>query len=99
MPKDFDPEDPNELVGVNVGGGDANQALDGIVQEYLFLGWTAQQILMLFRSPYYGATHRIFLQMGAAHVKERVKQLAAQWNEGWIGEPAINQSTGDEPDA
>ena len=99
MPKDFDPEDPNELVGVNFPGGDAKQALDSIVQEYLFIGWTAQQILMLFWSPYYGATNQIFRQMGLAHVKERIKQLADQWNKGWIREPAIIQPTGDEPDA
>ena len=32
MPKDeFDPEDPLELVGVEIPGGDADEALDGIV--------------------------------------------------------------------
>ena len=46
MPKDeFDPEDPMELVGVEVSGSDPDQALDAIVQEYLFMGWKPAMIL------------------------------------------------------
>ena len=48
--KDFDPEDPEELVGVAIPGGDADQQLDCIVQEYLLMGWGFQQIMVLFRS-------------------------------------------------
>ncbi len=85
MPKDeFDPEDPLELVGVEIPGGDADEALDGIVQEYLFMGWKPLQILALFRSPHYGATHQIYRQKGEAHVKLRVQHLAQEWSRGWL---------------
>ena len=84
--KEFDPEDPMELVGVAVPEGDDDEALDGIVQEYLFMGWSQSQILFLFTSPYYGATHQIYERKGAAYVNERVQQLAERWANGWIRE-------------
>ena len=85
MPKDeFDPEDPLELVGVEVPCTDPDQVMDDIVQEYLFMGWSPAQILFLFWSPYYGATHQIYKQKGKAYVKERVQQLAEEWRQGWL---------------
>ena len=84
MPKDeFDPEDPMELVGVEVPT-DPDEAMDNIIQEYLLMGYKPEQIFFLFRSPYYGATHRIYQLKGHEYVKQRVKQLAAQWNDGWL---------------
>ncbi len=85
-PKDteLDPDDPMELVGVAMPGGDADQVLDDLVQEYLFMGWSPTQIMYLFRSPHYAATHHIYQQMGADYVKERIAQLSQQWNRGWI---------------
>ncbi len=85
--KEFDPEDPMELVGVEVPGGDADQRKDDIIQEYLFIGWTELQILFLFRSPHYAATHQIYRQRGETYVKERIHQTAEQWSRGWI--PAV----------
>lgn len=85
-PKEFDLEDPMELVGVAVPGGDDDQALDGIVQEYLFMGWSQTQIMFLFKSPHYGATHQIYERKGAAYVNERVHHLADRWADGWIRE-------------
>ena len=84
--KEFDPEDPMELVGVAVPEGNDDEALDGIVQEYLFLGWSPTQIMFLFTSPYYGATHQIYERKGAAYVSERVQRLAERWADGWIRE-------------
>jgi hypothetical protein len=84
--KEFDPEDPMELVGVAIPEGDDDLALDGIVQEYLFMGWNVTQIMFLFTSPYYGATHQIYERKGSAYVTERVHHLASQWADGWIRE-------------
>ncbi|MFQ5933118.1 MAG: hypothetical protein ACE5KI_00565 [Dehalococcoidia bacterium] len=81
--KAFDPEDPMELVGVELPG-ESDDVLDGIAQEYLFMGWSAPAILFLFRTPQYTATHRIYREKGEAYVKERIRRLADQWNQGWI---------------
>lgn len=88
MTKEFEPEDPMELVGVELQG-DTSDALDTFVQEYLLMGWDATQIMFLFRSSYYAATHQIYKTLGEVIVKERVQQLADQWRRGWIngGDP------------
>ncbi len=82
--KEFDPEDPMELVGVEILGGDADQLVDDIIEEYLFMGWTKLQIMFLFRSPHYAATHQIYRQKGERYVKERIQNVAEQWSRGWI---------------
>ncbi len=84
MPKDeFDPEDPMELVGVEVPT-DPDQALEDIVHEYLLMGFQPARIFFLFRSPYYAATYQIYRLKGHDYVKERVFSLAAEWNRGWL---------------
>ncbi len=84
MPKEFDPEDPMELVAVALPEGDPDQQIDDVVQEYLFMGWTPLQILYLFRSPHYGATHQIYRRKGHDYVKERIYSLTKQWDQGWL---------------
>jgi len=84
MPKEFDPEDPMELKAVPVPDCDSAQVLDDIVLEYLFMGWSDRQILGLFRSPFFGATHQIYQSKGHSFVEERVHHLAGQWQRGWI---------------
>ena len=99
MPKEFDPEDPMELVGVEVSGSDPEQVLDDIVQEYLFMGWKPAMILFLFRSPHYAATHRIYRLKGHDFVKQRILSLAEQWNRGWLKAEASSMPMGGTPDA
>ena len=99
MPKDeFDPEDPLELVGVEVPT-DPDQALEDIVQEYLMMGYKPAQIFFLFRSPYYGATHNIYRVRGHDYVRERIYAMAAQWNKGWLHGAAVTLPTGGAPNA
>ena len=82
--KEFDPEDPLELVGVEVPGGDADELIDGIALEYLLMGWSQARVLALFRAPFYTATHQIYQQRGHEYVKHRISALAQQWNNGRI---------------
>ncbi len=82
--KEFDPDDPMEMVAVEIPGGNVDQVLDDLVQEYLFMGHSPTEIMFLFRSPHYMATHQIYQQKGADFVKERIGQLSEQWNRGWI---------------
>ncbi len=82
--KELDPDDPMELVGIEIPEGDTDQVLDDLVQEYLFLGWSPTQIMYLFRSPHYTATHHIYQQKGGDYVKGRIGQLSQQLNQGWI---------------
>ena len=99
MTKDYEPEDPNELVGVSVPGGHSGEVLDGIVGEYLLMGWTEREIKFLFRSPHYGATHQIFRRLGEDQVNGRIHDMAEQWNNGWLKGQEESQPKGDEQDA
>ncbi|MCH8087995.1 MAG: hypothetical protein IIC81_09125 [Chloroflexi bacterium] len=83
MTKEFDPEDPMELVGVEVVG-DSDVVMEQIIQEYLSMGWSSSAIFFLFRTPNYMATHRIYKEKGDSYVKKRIKQMAEQWAKGWI---------------
>lgn len=82
--KEFDPEDPMELVGVEAPGGDADEAINGIALEYLLLGWSQARILSLFRNPLYKVTHQLYLLKGHEYVKQRISALVQQWNNGWL---------------
>ena len=73
-----------ELTGVAIPDGDPDVMLDDIVREYLFMGWSSQQIYRLFWSPYYEATHQIYKLKGADHIAARIRSLADQWQRGWI---------------
>ena len=84
MSKKFDPEDPMELVGVEIPGIDPTVMLDDIVREYVLLGWDASRILELFRSPQFGATHHLLQLKGEAYVTERVQRVVDEWNQGWL---------------
>ena len=99
MTKDYEPEDPNELVGVSVPGGHSDEVLDGIVREYLLMGWTEREIKFLFRSPNYGATHQIFRQLGEDQVNGRIRDMAEEWSKGWLRTQEPSQPKGDEQDA
>ncbi len=82
--KEFDPEDPLELVAVELLGGDTDEVIDGIALEYMLMGWSQARVLTLFRAPFYGATHQIYQLKGHDYVKQRISALAEQWNRGRI---------------
>ncbi|MEE9285839.1 MAG: hypothetical protein V3V35_08960 [Dehalococcoidia bacterium] len=84
MVKPFELDDPMGLVAVATPGQDPGQFIDEIIQEYLFLGWKPGEIFFLFRMPNYAATHRVYRQMGEAHIKDRIESLAQQWQRGWL---------------
>ena len=74
-----------ELVGVVLPDGDPDEVLDGFVQEYLLMGSSPAEIMFLFASPQYQAPNRIYRQKGHDYVQQRIRDLAAEWQEGWIG--------------
>ena len=38
--KEFDPEDPLELVTMGLPGGDTDEVIGGIALEYMLMGWS-----------------------------------------------------------
>ncbi len=77
--KAFEPEDPMELVGVSFEQQPGDEALDemacSIVEEYMRMGWTGENILRLFRNPAFKLTHNILQQRGESYVRRLVDSV------------------------
>ncbi len=77
--KVFEPEDPMELVGVSFEQTPDEEALDemacSIVEEYMRMGWTGENILRLFRNPAFKLTHNILQQRGESYVQGLVDSV------------------------
>jgi hypothetical protein len=82
MPKnECDPDDPMELSAVVVPTDeDTTDAMaECFIEEYLRLGRTAQQLLDLFRDPFYTGIHRVLLLRGEEFVRSRISETFARW--------------------
>lgn len=77
--KAFEPEDPMELVGVSFEQEPGDECLDemacSIVEEYMRMGWTGENILRLFRNPAFKLTRNILQQRGEAYVRGLVDSV------------------------
>ncbi|GMV02424.1 MAG: hypothetical protein KJZ98_17910 [Burkholderiaceae bacterium] len=88
MTKSAGIEDPMELVGVPVPGGDSRTMAECLVEEYLLLGWDERQLMLLFSRPCFRVTHRIYLEKGEAYVQALIREVGARWApDASCGEP------------
>ncbi len=77
--KDFDPDDPMALVGVELGGGSIEEMAECLVEEYIRDGWDDEQLLCLFRDPFYRATSRIYQEKGEKYVLALIGKVRQKW--------------------
>ena len=72
--KAFDPEDPFTPVGVGLDEDPDEEAFSdmawAVVEEYVRMGWSGDQIRRLFHSPFFQMAHQILLVKGEAFVEE-----------------------------
>ena len=72
--KAFDLEDPFTLVGVCLDEDPDDQALTdmawAVVEEYVRLGWTGDQIVRLFHNRFFQVAHQVLRVKGEAFVRE-----------------------------
>ena len=77
--KEFEPEDPLELVGVGLEEPPDEAALHemacSIVEEYMRMGWTGENIMRLFRNPTFHMTHNILRLKGEEYVQGLVASV------------------------
>ena len=77
-----DATDPMELVGVALpaSGPDAMRELCACVaDEFARMGCTAEEILGLFRSPFYAVAHGAWQALGDRAVEEQVLVATKRW--------------------
>lgn len=77
--KAFEPEDPMELVGVKFEQ-EPDEAVHhdmacSIVEEYMRMGWTGENIMRLFRNPAFKLSNDILQQRGEAYVQGLVDSV------------------------
>ncbi|MBI2370826.1 MAG: hypothetical protein HYV08_11430 [Deltaproteobacteria bacterium] len=77
--KQFDIDDPMEMVGVLVPDGDPELLAECMVEEYVRTGMGDEEILRLFTHPCYTGTHAIYRSRGEAYVRDLLARARARW--------------------
>ena len=72
--KTFEPEDPFTPVGVGLGEDPDEEAFSdmawAVVEEYVRMGWSGDQIRRLFHSPFFQMAHQILRVKGESFIEE-----------------------------
>ena len=79
--KDPDPNDPNMLVGV-VLSADAEATRDmayTFAEEFARLGYTREQLLWLFKNPFYGGAHGAYRALGEQETLTIIDECLNIW--------------------
>jgi len=69
-----EPEDPMNLFAFEVPG-DPELMLRYLVEEYARMGWGLEELLRLFRDPFYVAAHGLWLHYGEDELRRRLVNL------------------------
>jgi len=87
--KEFESDDPMELVGTAITCTDADIEEMGMtyVEEYIRMLWPVEEILAVFANPHYRGPHTVYRAKGAAYVR-----ILVQCATGGAGErePAVH---------
>ncbi|MDE2089200.1 MAG: hypothetical protein KGJ12_04195 [Gammaproteobacteria bacterium] len=78
--KQYEDDDPMVLVGVGVPGGDAGEAAEAFISEFMGLGLDDRALLELFKNPFYLGTHRIYREKGEQYVTALIARLRDEWS-------------------
>ena len=73
-----EPEDPLSLHATPVEG-DPEAMIRAVVQEFAWMGWPVDQILGLFRDPFYPLLHGLWLALGEEAIRERVASVVTRY--------------------
>lgn len=80
MPNDEgDSDDPMELVGVALPDGDPDELARSIVEEFIRMGVSDQELLHLFHDPFYAGPHAIWKGRGDAYVRDLITYGRKRW--------------------
>ena len=81
--QDPDPTDPNMLVGVLLPA-DAEASRDMayvFAEEFARLGYTPEQLLWLFKNPFYGGAHGAYQQLGEMKILSIIDECLNAWGQ------------------
>ena len=81
--RDPDPTDPNMLVGV-VLPADAEATRDMayvFAEEFVRLGYDREQLLRLFKNPFYGGAHGVYRALGESETLSIIDECLNVWGQ------------------
>lgn len=79
--KDPDPSDPNMLVGVMLPA-DAEATRDMayvFAEEFARMGYSREQLLSLFKNPFYGGAHGAYRSLGESEIMRIIDECLNVW--------------------
>jgi hypothetical protein len=82
MPHDeADPQDPMELVGVEVPGSEESvrELAWAVAEEFARMGHSEARLLAMFSNPFFAAAHRARCVLGQAEVTGIVREACRAW--------------------
>ncbi len=77
--KHFEEDDPFELVGIRCSGGNLDETIHMIIEEYIKLGFDENRILWLFKNPFFKFTNDIYKVKGENYIKESIEKVKKKW--------------------
>ena len=79
--KDPDPTDPNMLVGVMLpAGAEATRDMAYVfAEEFARFGYTREQLLWLFKNPFYGGAHGAYRSLGERETLSIIDECLDAW--------------------
>ncbi len=79
MAKEFDSDDPWEIVGVLVPTAPDQDATAemarALVEEFALMGYSPERLLRLFQTPFYTGDHAIYEARGEAFVRQTIDDV------------------------
>ncbi len=88
MPKnEFDFEDPLQLNGVAflTEEDTTGTMCECFIEEFMRMGYNADQVLALFRDPHYVGMNLIVEKRGEAYILEHINEIFARWGRPGAG--------------
>ncbi|MBI2167043.1 MAG: hypothetical protein HYU34_02225 [Candidatus Omnitrophica bacterium] len=83
MPKDeFDPEDPMELVGVELPAGSEEGLREmalTFAEEFIRSGFSEDRVLAMFKNPFYQGPYLVWQAKGEVYVNQMIQQAKQMW--------------------
>ena len=78
---DPDPTDPNMLVGVVLpADAEATREMAYVfAEEFARMGYTREQLLWLFKNPFYGGAHSAYRELGESETVSIIDECIGAW--------------------
>jgi hypothetical protein len=99
--KDPDPTDPNMLVGVMLeANAEATRDMAYVfAEEFARLGYTREQLLWLFKNPFYGGAHGAYRALGESETLSIIDECLNAWGQTRFSIADFESSIEEETDA